>query len=1115
MALRALFALVAGLAVGGAQALAAEAPLIVNGGFEAVKQAKPGADGLVSGWKLGEPPEVPESWSLNSAYPGELAVSTDRPHGGERCVRLTARPDGSAHLYQVVQGLEPGKWYRVSAWARRGTVIVDFYEYFADGHMSGQRGLQGRAPADEWRRFTGFYHTPTEGYLRSALAVCAPNGQSVEVDDVTLEVVELGEAPRVGTDITFENEAVRLTLGGEGSLKELRCKRSGLDYSAGPVPVGVLTATRQGTPTPVASLVREGDRVKAQFLDSDVKATLRVVPRKHHFLIEVLDVQPADVEQLGIDFPVKRLATEGWAFNAIYNDQFGVCFFATTVNGRNLGLGLGGDVRSLRCACYAAHGLAGTKFALVAAPFDEFKAAIIEAERANDVPCPMLDGKWARDSDPVRRSYLFAVSVTEADIDTLIQYAKLGGFGTIIILKDSWLANHGHFDVNQVNFPGGREALRRAVQKIHAAGLDAGVHVFGPSISPNDPYITPRPDDRLAFVLCPPLAEDVDEKATTLTLTDQPNLPPRTVRTRAFPGYYLRVGDEIIRYLDVEVGPPFRFVGCQRGALGTQAVAHEAGEEVKGLLSLWGFFLVDPDSTLADELTSNFADVFNYCDFDMVYFDASDGIQDDYLDRRYYLNKLHVGFYRKFKKDVLYQTSNGTGTDLCWHLIPRSASADGHGDIKGYLDERWPGILGMAANFTRADIGWYYMFKDVRPDQIEYVCAKALGVDGSISIEASRASLESLPQARQVFEMISRYERCRLAGYFPEVVRAKLREPQKDFKLFEDGKDGWRLYRAAYEEPRPVDVLDGEQNVWGIRNDLERPCLLGVEIVRGETTVSPQNYEHEGALLIEGFDSPDEYRASERNDFPKFVVGDHKTMTETGPVRAGFTQRWHVSTADTKVGKQGLVYEGRNDGDPGGWGGIGRRFAQPLDLSRFRGLGLWIHGDGKGETIRVQLRDTAGRSADFLPVMNYLGWRLHIFSFPVEGGFDPAKVEYLLFYFNSVPGKTDVRVVLDEVRALPELTPPGVEGWPVLSINRREVALPTRIELGQALSSEGPGGTKLWPGRMEPGRPVAVPPDALTLPPGENRIVLSWGGQATFPGNLTVLLYRLWPMESE
>jgi len=27
--------------------------------------------------------------------------------------------------------------------------------------------------------------------------------------------------------------------------------------------------------------------------------------------------------------------------------------------------------------------------------------------------------------------------------------------------------------------------------------------------------------------------------------------------------------------------------------------------------------------------------------------------------------------------------------------------------VKGYLDERWPGILGMGNNWTSADIGWY------------------------------------------------------------------------------------------------------------------------------------------------------------------------------------------------------------------------------------------------------------------------------------------------------------------------------------------------------------------------------------------------------------------------
>jgi hypothetical protein len=291
----------------------------------------------------------------------------------------------------------------------------------------------------------------------------------------------------------------------------------------------------------------------------------------------------------------------------------------------------------------------------------------------------------------------------------------------------------------------------------------------------------------LASVPCPPLAEAVDEKSSTLTLTGPPKMPPLAPQSAAFPGHWLRVGDEILSYRTVEAGPPVRVVGCQRGALGTQAAPHPAGAAVKGLLAQWGFFLVDPDSTLADELTGNFAAVFNECDFDMVYFDASDGTLDAYLDNWYYQNKLHLGFYRKFKKDVLYQTSCGTGTGLVWHIVPRSASADGHGDLKGYLDQRLPTMLGMEANFTRPDVGWYYMYTDVRPDQIEYVCAKTIGLDASISIETSQAAMEKHPRARQMIEMVGQYEACRLAKFFPESVQAKLREPGKDFKLFRNG----------------------------------------------------------------------------------------------------------------------------------------------------------------------------------------------------------------------------------------------------------------------------------------------------------------------------------------
>jgi hypothetical protein len=933
----------------------------------------------------------------------------------------------------------------------------------------------------------------------------------VDVDDVSIEQVDVPDVPKGAPDLTYENGLLQMTLSANGMLKQFRCKSTGKDYSISSIRIPAFTAVRDGVAIPVLSVARDGEMLNVRFLDPDVKASLRIRARKRHFLIEVTDIQPEDVDELTIEFPVKQLKTVAFAFNATYDDEFGACMFGTTVNARNLPAARRNGM-SLRGSCYRAHGIVGAKFALLAAPWSEFKSAIMEAERENGLPCPMLDQSWARDSDDARRSYLFGVRVTESDIDKLIEYAKIGGFGTILILKNSWLSNHGHFDVNTKNFPGGRESLKLAVKKIHDAGLKAGAHVFGPSVSPNDPYITPKPDDRLAFVPCPPLAENIDAKATALTLTGQPDLPPRTTRTRAYPGYYLRVGDEIIRYREAEVGPPFRFLKCQRGALGTKAAPHKAGDEVKGLLTVWGFFLVDPDSTLADELTGNFADVFNECDFDMVYFDASDGIQDGAVDRWYYLNKMHLGFYKKFKKDVLYQTSNGTGTNMLWHIVPRSASADGHGDIKGYLDQRWPGILNQAKNFTRSDIGWYYWFRAVRPDQIEYVCAKAMGIDGSISLETSVAASNKLIQSRQMFKMIARYEKCRLSNYFPESVKDKLRKTKKDFKLSEDGQGGWRLYRAVYEEPRTVDALDGTQNVWTITNDRPGPSLLGVEIVRGHRHVAKLDYSDPKSLTIEDFSDPAEYRMSERNPYEKFVIGGGKMLSENGPVRKGVTQTFEVSREAPRVGEQSLVYSAENKGGLGGWCGIGRRFEKPLDLTAYRAAGLWIHGDGKGEIIRIQFRDAAGRHADFLPKINFKGWRLLTFPFPDKADYDWSKTDYLLFYFNGIPAATAVRVRFGQLRMLHELRPP-VPGKPALIVNGKRTVFPTNLERGQALTSEGPGGVKLWPGGMKPGRNLDLTGSMLRLNTGNNKINFSWNAAKDFPGDVKVLLYQMWPIE--
>lgn len=1093
-------------------------PLLRNGGFEETVPAPAAGDGLLQGWKLGAPALLPAFWTLNPAYPGELEVVSSvenpaRSPGGHRYVRITAQKS-HAHLYQMCSGLSQDKWYRVSARVRGGPVSLSFYEYFSSGKIGGQSVIPAAGNSPDWKRIEGFYRPTAGGYLRSALAVAAAPGGAVEVDEVSIEELALPEVP-TGQGIVLETEAARISLSSEGMLQELRAKGSGQDYAVAGSPWPLLEAKVNGQAVPLHSLVREGDLIRARFLEPSVQVALRVAGRKRHLRWEVAEVQPpGGLEELTVRFPVQRLGTSASALNATYDEEFGVALLGLTEGAHQLASPLGSGGINLTISCSGRRGIVGAAFALTAAPRSQFENALMETERENGLPCPMLEGRWARVSEPVRRSYLFVVDAEESKVDRIIEYAKLGRFGAVVFLKDNWLETHGHYRINTKRFPRGLASLREAVAKIHAAGLDAGVHVFGPSISPNDPYVTPKPDDRLAGIDCPPLAQAVDAKATVLPVAGEPPLPPKGAQNTAFPGNYLRIGDEIVRYRSLELAPEPRFTGCERGVHGSEAAPHEKGAAVKGLLAMWNYFLVDPDSTLANELTTNFAEVCNACDFDMVYFDASDGIIDTYLNRGYYLDKLHLGFYRKLKKDVLYQTSNGTGSNLVWHIVPRSASADGHGDLKNYLDERLPAMRGMAANLTRPDVGWYYMFDEVRPDQIEYVCGKTMGLDGSISIETSLATMDQHPRARQMIEMVGRYEMCRMARAVSGGVRAKLGEPGKDFKLF--GAPGsWQLYRAAYEEPRYVETLDGAQNAWTIHNDLPMPCLLGVEIARGRRDVPTSDYEQPGAVAVEGFDDAKLFRWESEAQARKLFPGGEVSHTAEGAVKPGVALTLETSPRGKRAGRACAVLSAVNRGPRGGWCAVARKLQRPVDLSRCEGLALWVDGDGKGETLRLQLQDASGHQAVFAVPVSFSGWRLCVFRTNSAKGFDWSKTGHLLVWMQGLAGNMSVRVRLDELRGLPALHPAAGQVQPSLQVNGQLVAFPASLGSGQALTAEGPGGIQLWPGGMQPGQPLTVPAaPLLALQPGENRVLFSAGATGGgYPGDIQVLLYRMWPLE--
>lgn len=1091
--------------------------LLKNGDFETVRTVTGPATGDIGFgvWKLGSNNQSPTDWALNSAYPGELAVVSEGAPSGKNFVRIRCvNGQGSAHLFQPCPSLQSGKWYRVSAWVRGGRVSFGFYEYFEKGPIRGPSVFTVTPDADKWRQVSGYYVPGGDGFKNASLAIQVPKGDAVEVDDVQVMELAAVDVPANSEPITLENDLVRMKLSPQATLVEFADKKTGQNYALPDNPIPLFKAGRAGGEMPARFLKSKGDVLEVLFADPEVKATIKVGLRKRYFTFEVVDAQPEDLEWLEMQFPVKRQQTLGWAFAANYGSEYATCCFALNFQTQGI-LRTHGEVVGVGARCAAPHGIKGAKAALVGCQFPQFNSVIQEVERDNGLPCPMLDGKWVRESEPVRRSYLFATAMTEQDTDALIKYAKVGHFQTILILKDAFLKTHGHYEINTANFPDGRASFKRCADKIHAAGLKVGVHVFGPSISPNDAYVTPIPDNRLLSVPCPPLAQAVDAKSTTITLTAQPDaLPPRRTTSIAFPGNYLRVGDEIIAYNAAEVGPPFRYTGCVRGACGTKAAPHTPDDKVRGLLTMWGFFLMDPESTLLDEVTANFASLVNDCKLDFIYFDASDGSRNDYVDVQYYLDKCHISHYRKFDHDVLYQTSMGTGSNLCWHIIPRSASADGHGDIKAYLDERYDGILGMKNNFVRADVGWYGLDPGSRADRLEYICSKCLGCDGSISMQATRQILETHPFARPILEMVGEYERCRIANYFPESVKAKLREKGKEFKLMPDSKGGWKILRAAYEPERNISALDGTQNTWTLQNDLKQSCRLALDMSREVRFTAGSDYENPKAITLETFDDLTPYAMSERNDFEKFVVGGDRVLTDQGPVKKGVTQKLTTTTTDVRSGKSCAVLTATSTGPDGGWTGVGKRYQQPLDLSTQKALAFWVNGDGKMEVLKLQLWDTAGHYHDCIVRVDFKGWQLQIFSVDSKSAIDWKHVEYLLIYYNGLPEKATVTCKIDDVKALPFITTPPALSNLELTVNGKAVRLPGEIRMGQSLTTDGFGTCTLWPGGMTQGRRTTVPGTAILLKPGANEVKFSCKTPEGSSPDVSVRLVRLWPLET-
>jgi len=1033
--------------------LAAHAQL-PNPGFEAgLAVSQPPA-----GWTL-KTNLLPEKWACSAQTPG-VAGLVEEAHTGRYALFLSA-VGTAVHCHADMMSVQRGDTYEFSAWAKSGQVSLVFYEYKGDKWLRATPLVAGIRAGDTWAQGGGYYTVPGGvDQVAAVLSVDTPSG--VLIDDLGLHKVTLPKA--TGPDLTFENEGLRLVIGPRGECRSLWDKTLRAERSR-PSGRPLMQAVAGNWTLPATSCAAQGNRLNVVFGDNQARAVIEVQTHPNFLGFVIRSYWPDNLEQLTLlDLLVTKQETVGASCGLMYDRRAALGLQTLHFSGQQTFAASGPDQIRLGCtynrlardrkALYRPPMARGC--ALLACPRAKLPATLQAIEKAYGLPASRIEGVWAKLSPAMRRSYLFVTDLTATNVDKVIAYAKRGHFDYVLLAQDSWSHGGGTFAINEKAFPGGLPSLKTTVGKLQQAGLKVGLHLLTAGMDPTDPLVTPVPDQGIYSNGTVPLAADLDATATFIPTASPPpaEFPENDI---PYPGQgaVLWIGDELVRYGQRKLEPPYGFTSCQRGLWGTKAAAHSSGTPIKHLyMMVYGLVLMDADSDLIERVSQRVADVMNACHCDGVYFDGSELLQGDH---DYYNARLQTAYLDKItRKDLIVQGSSYS--PYTWHSMCRMASADGFRQIKLWLDRRTPTFQWYFDTLMPLDIGWYAINANIRPDDLEYVCSRAVGYGSGISVQTNTQALDTVPQAHEMIDLIGRWEDLRRSGRVPEALREQMRQPGHEFRLTRRGKEDVVVpieYSAWAASPT---LLLPEQVPAGDRDPLRPPDDVASTLTLANKRGQPAETELQiecGELVRPG---------------PSYAAGVPLELFESVPAspilhgeqatREGVTQAITLVTDEVKEGQSACRFSATSTlPETGGWAAFGKAFDPPLSLQDYAAIGLWVKGDAQCELLKVQLWDAAGRAQDELIPIGFSGWRYLELPRPTGLAMDYEHIVKLCFYYNGMPGNSTCTTIIDGVKVLSRGT--TMEN-PTLIVNGQPITFPTGMVQGDRLVLNSNGESWLY-----------------------------------------------------
>ncbi len=1005
-------------------------------------------------------------WQGSGRYPNLLTGGQWSPGGfmlfvvDNACAFRLGRPDVSAaesgalwdeRSAPLVSAFEVGTWYHLAATFRRPEVVT-----YVNGQVAGTAtwdypiGCRGDLLIGCWYPLQACHQgliDEVKVYNRALVAAevqasfAAESPRRMAPAAVAYESIPPTAPEGAQQMAVLENSVARLEIDARGRCNALVDKGSGRNLLATTLPLVALT--RNGKTVSARTCSYADGKLRFGFGKGGESVLVAASAKAHYFTFEVLAVEGDGVQSVTfLALPVLKGTYSFPTSGATVGDDWAVCLRELNLQTE---VTLGGAPPAARAGAQAEYGLVGAKAALVVSSPADLRPALQELVKAEGLPQSALGGPWALDAEGNRGSYLFAAP-SEREADRWIEFAKRGGFACMHY--DGWYASLGHYEPAPELFPSGLAGMKEMVRKVHAAGMKAGMHTLTGCIQPHDSWVTPVPDKRLAADASYTLAAAMDEKAETILTSERPQMHD-IIWSYAGGGNAIRMGEEIIQYAAISYQPPYGFLKCTRGAFGTRPGAHAQGSPVDHLRQVYIAFYPDERTTLVGEVAAAIARVYNECEFDQIYMDGSEG-----MGNRHAVQTMRDAIFSRLQRPAVVEASEWG--HWSWYYHSRIGAWD-HATWgwKRFVDMHCADIAGYRQGaLLQAQLGWWVVLgagpgnRAETPDEMEYFCCKNLAYDAPSSTQVP-GSLTAPANARllEYITMAGWYERLRLANYFPESVKAQLRQPRQDFHLLQADGGDWQLLPTDYLAHRITGSGDGSA-AWSVANRFgAQPVRL-----RLEALYSVQPYDSPEAMVLADPARPEAFTVS-RNA----VDVTHALSRSTAQVKVGDASLCFTATSQRSSGK-------------GAWAQAGMRFEAPyLDIGPGEALGVWIYGDGKGAVLNLQLvtpREYMHAYAEHYVTIDFSGWRYvalplreraadryHDYEWPYfsqHGIFrthlDPHHVSEVNLYLNNLPPNDTVTIYLSPLRVLRTLR--AELSNPVVELNGAALQIPTTLRSG-------------------------------------------------------------------